>query len=46
MTKGTGLVRKAKSYTTTPKDIYIKPLTKNFRKILCCENLCQEVFYE
>ncbi len=46
MTKGTGLVRKAKSYTTTPKDIYIKPLTKNFRKILCCENLCQEVSYE
>jgi len=39
MTKGTGLVRQAKSYTTTPKKIYMKPLTKNFRKILCCEKL-------
>jgi len=41
MTKGIGLVRKAKSYITTPKKIYMKPLTKNFRK-----KLCREVFDE
>lgn len=39
MTKGTGLVRKGKSYTTTPKKIYMKPFCKNFRKILCSEKL-------
>lgn len=37
MTKGTGLVRKSKTYSTTPKQIYMKPLTKNFREILCSE---------
>jgi len=46
MTTGTGLVRKNKSYKTTPKKIYIRPLVKNFRKVLCSENLVKEVTYE
>ncbi len=39
MTTGQGLVRKAKSYTTSPKKIFIKPLVKNYRDLLCSENL-------
>ena len=46
MTKGTGLVRRGKSYTTSPKKIYMKPLTKNFRKILCSEKLMSGGIYE
>ena len=39
MTTGQGLVRKGKSYTTSPKKIFIKPLVKNYRALLCSEKL-------
>ncbi len=39
MTSGTGLVRKGKAYTTTPKKMFVKPLTKSFRRILCSDKL-------
>ena len=39
MTTGQGLVRKNKTYTTSPKKIFIKPLVKNYRKLLCSEEL-------
>lgn len=35
MTTGEGLPRKGKTYTTTPKMIFVKPLVKNFREVLC-----------
>lgn len=35
MTSGQGLVRKAKSYQTSPKKIFVRPLVNNFRLILC-----------
>lgn len=35
MTTGEGLVRKSKSYTTSPKKIFVKPLMDDFRTILC-----------
>jgi len=35
MTSGTGLVRQGKSYTTSPKMIFVYPLMDNFRQILC-----------
>ena len=35
MTTGEGLVRKGKSYKTTPKKIFVKPLVGNFRELLC-----------
>ncbi len=38
-TTGKGLVRKGKSYTTSPKKIFIMPLVKSYRKILCSEKL-------
>lgn len=37
MTTGEGLVRKGRSYTTTPKKIFVKPLLENFRELLCSE---------
>lgn len=37
MTTGTGLVRKGKTYSTTPKKIFVKPLQKDFRELLCSE---------
>ncbi len=43
MTTGQGLVRKGKSYTTSPKKIFIKPLVKNYRDLLCSENLVGRV---
>jgi hypothetical protein len=43
MTTGQGLVRKGKTYKTSPKKIYVKSLAKNFRKILCSENLTGQV---
>lgn len=46
ITTGTGLVRKNKSYKTSPKKIYIRPLVKDFRRILCSENLVREVTHE
>jgi hypothetical protein len=39
MTTGEGLVRKGKSYTTTAKMIFVKPLVKDFRSLLCSEQL-------
>ncbi len=39
MTTGEGLVRKGKTYTTTPKKIFVKPLVKDFRVLLCSEQL-------
>jgi hypothetical protein len=35
MTSGQGLVRKGKSYQTSPKKIFIRPLLNNFRLVLC-----------
>jgi hypothetical protein len=35
MTSGEGLVRKGKSYTTSPKKIFVKPLVDDFRSLLC-----------
>jgi hypothetical protein len=35
MTTGQGLVRKGKSYATSPKKIFVKPLTDDFRAALC-----------
>ena len=37
MTKGTGLVREGKTYSTTPKKIFVKALVKSFRELLCSE---------
>jgi hypothetical protein len=39
MSTGEGLVRKGKIYTTSPKMILVKPLVKDFRSVLCCEQL-------
>jgi len=39
MTTGEGLVRKGKSYSTTPKMIFMKPLVADFRSLLCSEQL-------
>ena len=39
MTTGEGLVRKGKSYRTTPKKIFVKPLEDNFRQLLCSKGL-------
>jgi len=36
-TSGTGLPRKGKSYSSSPKQIYAMPLTADFRKVLCSE---------
>jgi len=46
MTTGQGLAREGKTYKTSPKKIYIKPLVKNFHKILCSEHLTGKVTYE
>ncbi len=42
-TTGKGLARKGKKYTTTPKLIFTRPLTKDFRKQLCSEYLTGRV---
>ena len=39
MTTGLGLVRKDKSYRTSAKKIFVKPLVKEYRQLLCCEDL-------
>ena len=39
MTTGMGLIRKDKIYTTSPKRIFIKPLVKDYRALLCSEKL-------
>jgi len=38
-TTGEGLVRKGKKYTATPKMIFVKPLVKDFRTLLCSDQL-------
>ena len=35
LTTGEGLVRKGRSYTTSPKKIFVKPLAEDFREVLC-----------
>ncbi|MDM8550688.1 DUF4338 domain-containing protein [Desulfobacterales bacterium HSG2] len=39
ITTGEGHVRKDRGYRTTPKKIYVKPLIKNFRDILCSDEI-------
>jgi hypothetical protein len=39
MTSGQGLVRAGKSYQTSAKKIFMKPLVKNYRDLLCSEKL-------
>lgn len=39
MTTGEGLVRKGKSYSTSPKMVFVKSLAKDFRSLLCSEQL-------
>ena len=39
MTKGEGLVRKGRTYTTTSKKIFVKPLVKDWQSLLCSEQL-------
>jgi hypothetical protein len=39
MTSGLGLVRQGKSYATSAKKIFVKPLVKEYRQLLCCEDL-------
>ena len=39
MTTGQGLVRENKTYTTRPKNIFVTPLVKNYRELLCSEEL-------
>jgi hypothetical protein len=39
MSRGEGVVRKGKSYSTSPKMIFMKPLVKDFRSLLCSEQL-------
>jgi len=46
MTTGQGLVRKGKTYKTSPKKIYMQPLVKDFRKVLCSKNLTGNAAYE
>jgi hypothetical protein len=35
MSTGVGLVREGRSYTTSPKKIFVRPLVDNFRQVLC-----------
>ncbi len=39
LTTGTGLAREGQSYTSTPKLIYVKALSKDFRQRLCTDAL-------
>ena len=39
MTTGEGLVRKGRTYRTTSKKIFVKPLVKDWRSLLCSEQL-------
>lgn len=43
MTTGEGLVRKGKRYRTSPKMIFVKPLVKEFRSLLCSQQLIGRV---
>jgi len=37
MTTGEGNIRKGKAYATTPKRLFVLPLAKNFREVLCAK---------
>ena len=39
MTTGLGLVRQGKSYRTSAKKVFVKPLAKEYRRLLCSEDL-------
>ena len=39
MTSGQGLVRVGKRYQTSAKKIFLKPLVKNYRELLCSQQL-------
>ena len=39
LTTGLGLVRQGKSYATNAKKIFVKPLVKEYRQLLCSEDL-------
>jgi hypothetical protein len=39
LTRGVGLVRPGRSYRTTPKAIYVRPLVAEFREQLCSSAL-------
>ena len=39
MTTGKGITRPGKHYTTTPKTIFVKPLDRHFRDLLCSQQL-------
>jgi hypothetical protein len=43
MTTGEGLVRKGRTYTTTSKKIFVKPLVKDWQSLLCSEQLEERV---
>jgi len=38
-TSGIGLVRQGKSYRTSAKKVFVKPLVKEYRRLLCSEDL-------
>lgn len=38
LTSGKGLVREGKSYKTSPKKIFVRPLADNFRQVLCSQH--------
>ena len=38
-TTGMGLVRKGEAYETNPKMIFVRPLSRNFRELLCSDGL-------
>ena len=42
-TTGVGLVRKGKSYKTNPKMLFVRPLAKDFRQLLCSDALVGRV---
>ena len=46
MTTGEGLARKGKSYKTTPKMIFVKPLSDNFASFLHEKHTVNEELYE
>lgn len=39
MTRGEGVIRPGRHYTTRPKCIFVKPLSRKFRSLLCSEQL-------
>lgn len=43
MTTGEGLVRPGKSYRTSPRKIFVRPLARGFRRLLCSDELAGEV---